>query len=285
MSGKSAGGEPTHNPLDPVRGPVMVPPGAADDAPWRREASASGGAGDPLAGAGGSGQGEAARPGVAPPGAPEAGRPARSLIVLAGVVALIVVLALGFRAVGLWPEFRNPFGQQQTDRSQPALLKSIQDLSRYVAAEGTFQKVVDLQTNRQNVPDWLVNERTLFVAAGRVEAYVDFSKIGEGAITESADGKSVQIKLPAPQLGEAHLDIEHSYVFAEQRGLLNRISDLFGSDPNRQREVYQLAEEQITAAARESGLAERAQENTRKMLEGLLRSLGYETVTITFETP
>jgi hypothetical protein len=261
----------------------MVPPGAGDDAPWRRGADASGRPGD--RGARASGRPGDPGPEEAPHAVVDRGRPAHSLVVLAGVVALIAVLALGFRAVGLWPEFRNPFGEQQIDRSQPALLKSIQDLSRYVAAEGTFQKVVDVQTNRQNLPDWLVNERTLFVAAGRVEAYVDFGKIGEGAITESADGKSVEVRLPAPQLGEAHLDLENSYVFAEQRGLLNRLSDLVGSDPNRQREVYRLAEEQIAAAARDSGLAERAQENTRKMLEGLLRSLGYETVTITYETP
>ncbi|HEX7743961.1 MAG TPA: DUF4230 domain-containing protein [Micromonosporaceae bacterium] len=285
MSGKSAGGEPAQDLSESARGPVMVPPGAGDDSPWRRDAGPSDRPDDPRPGAGASSRPEDWSPDLEPPAGVDRGRPARSLVVLAGVVALIVVLALGFRAVGLWPEFRNPFGQQQTDRSQPALLKSIQDLSRYVAAEGTFQKVVDLQTSRQNVPTWLVNDRTLFVAAGRVEAYVDFGKIGEGAITESADGKSVQVKLPAPQLGEANLDLENSYVFAEQRGLLNRLSDLFASDPDRQRQVYQLAEEQITAAARESGLAERAQENTRKMLEGLLKSLGYQTVTVTFETP
>jgi Protein of unknown function (DUF4230) len=270
MSGTSAGGEPTH---DSVRGPVMVPPGAGDDAPWRREAGTSGRPADDP------------RPSSAPPERADRGRPARPLVALAGVVALVVVVALGFRAVGLWPEFRNPFGEKQTDRSQPALLKSIQDLSRYVAAEGTFQKVVDVQTSRSNVPEWLVNDRTLFVAAGRVEAYVDFGKIGEGAIKESADGRSVEIRLPAPQLGEANLDLENSYVFAEQLGLLNKLSDLVDRDPNRQREVYRLAEEQIGAAARESGLAERAQENTRKMLEGMLRSLGYETVTITFDSP
>ncbi|MEK8108438.1 DUF4230 domain-containing protein [Micromonospora sp. M12] len=62
--------------------------------------------------------------------------------------------------------------------------------------------------------------------------------------------------------------MEKSYVFAEQRGLLNRLGDLVGNDPNRQQQVYQLAEERITAAARDSGLSARAEENTRKMLEG-----------------
>ncbi|WDZ86471.1 DUF4230 domain-containing protein [Micromonospora cathayae] len=213
------------------------------------------------------------------------GGPARGLLLVLGAAALVVVVLLGTQVAGLWPSWRNPFAEETTDRSQPPLLKSIQDLSRYVAAEGNFQVVVDLQTDRKYVPDFLLDERTLFVGAGTVEAYVDFSKISEGAVKPSADGKSVEITLPAPQLGETNLDIESSYVFAEKRGLLNRLGDVFADDPNRQREVYRLAEEKITAAARDSGLGDRAQANTRKMLEGLLRSLGYQTVTITYTAP
>jgi hypothetical protein len=209
----------------------------------------------------------------------------RGLFWLAGALAVVLVLVLGVRATGLWPSWRNPFAQESTDRSQPPLLKSIQDLSRYVAAEGNFQVVIDLQKDRKYVPDFLLNERTLFVGAGSVESYIDFARISEGGVVESADRKSVEITLPAPQLGAPNLDLENSYVFAEDRGLLNRLGEVFGSDPNRQQEVYRLAEERIAAAARDSGLGDRSQENTRKMLEGLLRSLGYEKVTITYTAP
>ncbi|WP_433389391.1 DUF4230 domain-containing protein [Micromonospora sp. KLBMP9576] len=219
----------------------------------------------------------------APP--PAAGGPARGLLWVLGAAAMAVVVLLGVQATGLLPDFRNPFTKEQTDRSQPPLLKSIQDLSRYVAAEGNFQVVVDLQNDRRNVPDWLLSQRTLFVGAGSVEAYVDFAKISEGAVVESADGKSVEIRLPAPQLAKTNLDLEKSYVFAEERGLLNRVGELVKGDPNRQQQVYQLAEERITGAARDSGLTQRAEENTRKMLEGLLRSLGYEKVTVTYTAP
>lgn len=217
------------------------------------------------------------------PGGPTSpGAPARGLLWVLGAAALAVVVLLGVQATGLLPDFRNPFAKEQTDRSQPPLLKSIRDLSRYVAAEGNFQVVVDVQKDRRNVPDFLLNERTLFVGAGRIEAYVDFAKIADGAVVVSDDGKSVEIKLPAPQLGETDLDMDKSYVFAEQRGLINRLNDLVGGDPNRQQQVYQLAEDRITAAARDSGLTARAEENTRKMLEGLLRSLGYQKVTVTY---
>jgi hypothetical protein len=209
----------------------------------------------------------------------------RGLFWLAGIIGLAIVLVLGVQVSGLMPSWRNPFAKETTDRSQPPLLLSIQNLSRYVAAEGNFQVVIDLQKDRKYVPDFLLGERTLFVGAGSVECYVDFAKISEGAVVQSADRKSVEIKLPAPQLGKTNLDLDQSYVFAENRGLINRLGEVFGGDPNRQREAYQLAEERIGTAARDSGLSDRARENTRKMLEGLLRSLGYETVSVTYVTP
>jgi hypothetical protein len=209
-------------------------------------------------------------------------RSGRGVLWVLGVVAVVVALVFVGQAVNLWPKLTNPFAEEKTDRSQPPLLQSIQDLSRYVAAEGNFQVVIDLQKNRKYVPDFLLSERTLLVAAGSVEAYVDFGKISEGAVTESADGTKVTINLPAPQLSEPNLDLEASYVFAEERGLLNRLGEVFGGDPNRQREAYRLAEERIATAAADSGIAERAQGNTRQMLEGLLRSLGYTSVTINF---
>ncbi|WP_422772965.1 DUF4230 domain-containing protein [Plantactinospora sp. WMMC1484] len=209
----------------------------------------------------------------------------RAVFALVGVIGVIAVLVLGVQVSGLLPDWRNPFAKEETDRSQPPLLKSIQDLSRYVAAEGNFEVVVDLEQNRKYVPDFLLGERTLFVGAGTVDAYVDFGQLGEDAVVVSEDRRSVEVKLPAPQLGEVNLDLERSYVFAEERGVLNRLGEVFGGDPNRQRETYIRAEQKIAESARSSGLGERAQENTRKMLDQMLRSLGYEQVTITYVQP
>jgi hypothetical protein len=208
------------------------------------------------------------------------------LLIFTGVVfALIVALCFGLRAINVLPSFDNPFSDQTTDRSQPVLLQSMRDLSRYVAADGTFQVIVDLQEDKKNIPDFLLNQRTLFVASGTVEEYVDFSSLAEGALKVHENDKSVQIILPAPQQSQAALDMNSSYVVAEERGLLNRIGDAFRSDPNKQQNVYQEAQKRITAAAQSSGLDQRARENTQKMLESLLNRLGYTPVTITWSNP
>src|SRR5690242_3086874 len=216
---------------------------------------------------------------------PRVGGFARVLIFTGVVFGLIVALCFGLRALHILPSFENPFADKTTDRSQPVLLQSMRDLSRYVAADGTFQVIVDLQEHKENVPEFLVNRRTLFVGSGTVEEYVDFGSLTEGAITVNSDDNSVRIKLPAPEQSPAALDMQRSYVVAEERGLLTRIGDAFSSDPNKQQNVYQLAQQRITEAARGSGLDQRARENTQKMLQSLLSRLGYTSVTVTFTAP
>ncbi|MET7419336.1 DUF4230 domain-containing protein [Dactylosporangium sp. NPDC005555] len=206
----------------------------------------------------------------------------RGLFWLVATIGLIVALVLGAKTIGLFPDLKNPFAKEQTDRSGPALLKSVQDLSQYVAAEGNFEVIVDVQKDRKYIPDFLVNERILFVAAGSVEVYVDFAGIGQGAVKESDDRRTVEITLPAPQLRPVRINNDRSYVYQEDRGLFNRLADAFKSDPNRLQEVYKLAEEKIGAAAKEAGLGKRAEENTRKMLQQFLGALGYTSVTVNF---
>jgi hypothetical protein len=209
----------------------------------------------------------------------------RGLFWFVATIGLVVAIALGAQAFNLLPDFKNPFGEKTTDRTGPVLLKSIQDLSRFVAAEGNFEVIVDVQDNRKYIPDFLLNDRILFVAAGSVEAYVDFANIGQGAIKESDDRRTVEINLPAPELGKPTINNDRSYVYTQQRGLFNRIGDVFSNDPNRLQEVYKLSEEKIAAAAKDSELRQRAERNTRSMLESMLRSLGYTTVTVRFPSP
>jgi hypothetical protein len=204
------------------------------------------------------------------------------LVWLAGAVALVVVLVLVLNVSGLLPHFHNPFGAKKTDRSQPTLLLSIQDLARFDAASGNFQEVIDVQQDRSFIPNIIFNDRSLFVCVGSVDAYVDFSNIGKGDITDSTDHRTVTVRLPAAQLDKANIDHDKSYVFATQKGLVNRIGDFFGGDQNKEQELYKLGEQKIEQAARDSGLVQRAEDNTKEMLEQLLKSLGYTTITVTF---
>jgi uncharacterized protein DUF4230 len=210
---------------------------------------------------------------------------ARVLIFFGVVFAVIVAACFGLRAIHVLPSFDNPFADKTTDRSQPVLLQSMRDLSRYVAADGTFQVIVDLQEDKNNIPDFLLNQRTLFVGSGSVEEYVEFGSLDDKALQIDNDKKTIRITLPPPQQSTAALDMTKSYVVAEERGLLNRIGDAFRSDPTKQQKVYQLAQQRITEAARSSGLDQRARDNTEHMLESLFTRLGYTSVTVTYGNP
>jgi hypothetical protein len=209
--------------------------------------------------------------------------PRRSRVWALIVLAVVVLLTLGTARACSWLGSDNaPFAQKTVDRSGPVVLKSIQDLARFEAATGTFQVVVDLEKDTKYVPASIKGQRTLFVGYGTVDAYVDFSGVTSDALTVSEDRRSVSLRLPAPALEKVNLDQDKSYIFAQQRGVIDRFTSLFDGNPNQLQEVYKAAQAKITDAAKETGLAAQAQTNTKAMLTGLFHSLGYTTVTVTF---
>ena len=214
-------------------------------------------------------------------------RPRLPLRLVAGIVVLLAVLLAVSRLTDLrlWPSLPNPFASREVDRSQPVLLKSIENLKVYKAASGNFQVLVDLEESAGGIPLVIKGKRTLFVAAGSVDAEVDFSTIDRGAIEVSADGRSARITLPRAHLTRARIDPDRSYVFSRKRGLLDRLGSVLSDNPTSERQLYQLAEDRLEAAATQSGLVERAEQNTRAMLQSMLRSLGYRDVTVTFRDP
>lgn len=199
------------------------------------------------------------------------------LAVLAGLVALV--------AVGLQnlPSLSNPFGTDTVDRTGPTLLTALTDVARFEAATGSFQVVVDVEQDVRLVPSVLLGERALYVAVGTVDAYVDLSGLDEDAVQVSQDGTRVEVVLPPAALTEATVDIAESRVFSRDRGVLNRLGGIFSDDPTSERELILEAEERMVDAAQEAGLRDRAEENTRQMLTGLLGTLGYTDVRVDFE--
>jgi Protein of unknown function (DUF4230) len=198
-------------------------------------------------------------------------------------LAIVAVLVGVDRFRDFLPSFDNPFASETIDRSGPAILKSIQDIGEYRAATGNFEVIVDLH-NDTSLPDELLGDRTLFVAAGTVDAGLDLRALGEDAVELTDNRRTATITLPHARIYEPELDIDRSRVYDRDEGLLNEIAGLFSDDPNYQLELNRLAEEKLAEAARNgSGLVTRAEGNTREMLESLLRSLGFTRVDVRFQ--
>ena len=196
---------------------------------------------------------------------------------------MVVALMVGAGRIGdLLPSLPNPFGSETVDRTQPAILQSLEDLSRYEAARANFEVIVDSEKDARFIPSVIRGERTLFVGAVSGGATVDLSGLDEGSIRVSEDRRSVEVTVPAPALSEPRVDPDRSRVVSRDRGVLDRVGSMFSDSPTTDRPLYLAAENKMRAAAGSSDLRARAEDNTRQMLDGTLRALGFTSVTVHF---
>jgi hypothetical protein len=206
------------------------------------------------------------------------------MVLVVTVVAIIAVAGAGGLG-GLLPDL-NPFASETKDRSQPAVLRSLERLSEYRAATANLQVIVDIEQDAKYLPPFIKGERTLLVAAGNVDAVVDFKRLDRRSVTVSRDRKTVTVRLPAARLSEARLDLERTRVYDRDRGVLDRIGGVLDEDRDRDRELFALAERKLRdAAAADGSLRGAAQRNTELMLSNLLRAVGFKRIDVQFAAP
>jgi hypothetical protein len=220
-----------------------------------------------------------------PPSGPPPEPPPRRDVPWGLVLLAVIVIAVGAGVSwvsDILPDFSNPFAEQTVDRSSQPVLQSVRDIGEFRAAAGDYQVIVDIAKDTQ-LPDELLGERTLFVAVGSVDAGVDLRAVEASDVQVSDDRRSATLVLPQARLFDAELDLDRSYVYEQDRGLLNRLGSLFGGGDGGDEELYQAGEQKLDEAARANDeLRTRAEENTRAMLTSLLRSLGFRQISIRF---
>ncbi len=206
---------------------------------------------------------------------------------IAGTVAVLLVV---FNLLGF--SLPNLFKKQITDRSGPVLLLRIEDMARLETARGDFSVIIDIQQDRQFIPDWIYGSRTLFVAYGSVNAYVDLTNVTAspgpsasaqpGIVIDSKDPKKVTVTLPAPQLDVPNIDTNASELYNSDSGLFNHIEAALDNGSDSSLEMIQLAQQKIAQAALTSGLLDEAQTHAKTVITDLLQALGFTTITINF---
>ena len=204
--------------------------------------------------------------------------PVRSLVLTTMVVLAVIIIGLPFA----WNWLGSPFSTKTVDRTAPPVLVELRDLADYRAASGDFEVLIDVEKDVKYLPSFLAGERVFFVGVGSVEASVDFSSMDDNAIVIDDDRTGVVVTLPRATLEDAVVDPERSHVANRDRGVLDRLGGMFSDNPTSETELYLIAEDKIAAAAAASELQARAEENTRTMLTGMLRGMGFERVTVRF---
>jgi hypothetical protein len=159
------------------------------------------------------------------------------------------------------------------------IIREIKDLQRLETASFEYEKVITAET-KQDLLWGLLGESVVFVANGKVYAGVDFAKMAEGDL-QVYDPVTVYVHLPKAEIFSdiPVLDNERSYVADRDTGLFTR------ADPELETQVRQEAEKAIRAAADESEILERADNNARQYMIGFLSGLGFENIIFTDEAP
>ena len=82
----------------------------------------------------------------------------------AGLVRLVVLIVVLVVAAAVLIPSLNPFSTERVDRSQPVVVKSIQDLGELRSASANLSEIIDVEDDTKNVPSFLKGERVLFMA-------------------------------------------------------------------------------------------------------------------------
>lgn len=204
---------------------------------------------------------------------------------IARLVATVLVLTtvVGGALYGLsrspWWDSVNPFASEETDRTGPSVLRSLNNISEFHPAYAHYETVVDLEDDTDNLPSWVSGGRVIYVGKGDVDAVVDFGRLDQSSVVVSPDRQSVTVTLPLPRIDEPALDLKTSYVADRSAGFVSRFQD-----SDLEARAQRKAVEQMRRAAQGEGmLVDRAKENTTAMLRGLLTSAGFTQVTVTYE--
>lgn len=197
--------------------------------------------------------------------------------VLAAVAVLGVVLVALIALL-------DPFSEETIDRSGPALLERMRELEEFSAAEATFTQDVDIERNTSWVPDFLKGERVVAIVTGTVRGVVDFGGLDDDSVAVSEDRRTIRIVLPDPVLSDADIDETSARIVARDRGIIDRVSDVFSSNPTDDAPLFRAAEEKVSAAARESDLIDEARANTERWMRTFLGAAGFDEVEISWQS-
>lgn len=203
---------------------------------------------------------------ITPHPAPLATRPAaRWAVVVVAVLAVVLATLLVWRLV------------DSTSLTSSESWGAISRESKLVTASQKVDETITYE-DESVLPDWLAGQRAVVDVQGEVNAFVDLGAIEPGDITVADDG-TVTVELPPIQYSKPSID--HIDWQVDDRGLLDRVSDLFSSDEEFRNQVITELNHKLTAeAAGNPALEAEAKANAAAELRRILEPAGATRVVV-----
>jgi len=206
------------------------------------------------------------------------------VLVAIGVATALLGLGIGFvlprPTLPSMPSLPPASSSVQVLRGTPDVVVAVRNLARLESAGFHMERVIDLSERQSKLFGLIASEDAiLLVAVAEVTAGVDLGKLGEKDVQVSADGRHVTIELPPAEIFHSALDNERTYVHTRRTGLLAERKETLETQARKE------AERTLTAAALEAGILKKADENAKKVVLELTRSLGIAEIEIVTRTP
>jgi hypothetical protein len=162
-------------------------------------------------------------------------------------------------------------------RPTPSVITSVKQLARLQTTSFHIERVIDLRDRQNHLFGMVASEDAiLLVAAGDVTAGVDLSLVRAEDVSVDEASRRVSIVLPPPRVFTASLDNRATYVHTRRTDALAKRQETLET------RARQEAERTLHDAALAGGILARAREGAEHTLRGLLASLGYATVELSF---
>ena len=192
-------------------------------------------------------------------------------------------LAAGGVAFGVWSWTKEPPSPLLPPMStevlvvhpQPNVLVAVRDLQRLESAELHFERVIDARNEETHLFGLVhAEDALLLIAVGDVTAGVDLSELREGDVTVDWEHKRAKLALPPAKVFSTRLDEAKTHVHSRTTGTLAHRKESLES------EARATAEQELTKAAQDAGILDRANANAARTVENLVRALGFEHVEV-----
>ena len=157
-------------------------------------------------------------------------------------------------------------GPGETTVTHGVVVEQTRAVAKLVSSETSVRDVVVYQNRRLGS-----TKRSLVVVTGKVLAGLD---LDEGTAVD-IDHAAHRVSIMLPRAKVLGVEVTHMRTYDERQGLWNPFR------PQDRDTIYQLARDQLVAAAGELGVAAHAEESARRMLGAMIDAEGY-TVELRF---
>lgn len=183
------------------------------------------------------------------------------------IFLLIIGITLGVIAMFLFS------GKQKKDTVQIShnmIVEKIESLGNLEVTKYSIQDVMEYKKVRR----WLPNAKTALIISGEVICCIDLTQLKPEDIETS--GKSIRLRLPAPQICHVKIDHANSRVYDMEYGLWEsaQITD----------EAYKSAERHLNEKAKELDIMSQSRNNAVNLLRPILSAMGFDEIVITFQS-